>query len=111
MLEIDKGSPVTIVYPDQADSESGALMIPNTICLIADGPNSQRARAVIERLLQADIEAQLAAGSSAQFPLNPEVSVASRANPPNSLKVMEVDFASAAAEWDESVKTLAEIFQ
>ena len=111
MLEIDKGSPVTIVYPDQADSESGTLLIPNTICLLAGGPNPQRARAVIERLLQAEIERQLALGSSAQFPLNPEVSVASRANPPASLKVMTADFESAAEKWDQIAQELAQIFQ
>ena len=111
MLEIDKGSPVAIVYPDQSDAGSGTLLIPNTICLIAGGPNPQRARSVIERLLQADIEAQLADGSSAQFPLNPDVSVVSRAKPPASLKVMDADFASAAAGWDEVAETLVEIFQ
>jgi len=111
ILEIDKGSPVAIVYPDQSEAGSGTLLIPNTICLIAGGPNLQRARAVIERLLEADIESQLASGSSAQFPLNPEVSVVSRINPPASLKVMDVDFDSAAAGWDQVAKTLVEIFQ
>lgn len=110
MLEIDKGSPVTIVYPDQAESQSGTLLIPNTICLIAGGPNSNRAKAVIERLLQADIEQQLAEGASAQFPLNPNVTVASRANPPASLKVMNADFESAAAGWDSTVSVLLQVF-
>lgn len=111
MLEIDKGSPVAIVYPDQGDGQSGTLLIPNTICLIANGPNPQRARQVIERLLQADIESRLATGASAQFPLNPSVTVASRANPPGSLKVMDVNFESAAAKWDQTVLMLAEMFR
>jgi len=110
MLEIDKGSPVAIVYPDQADSQPGTLLIPNTICLIANGPNPQRARAVIERLLLADIEAQLAVGASAQFPLNPDVKVASRTQAPKSLKVMNVDFESAAAGWDKVSRLLVEEF-
>lgn len=110
MLEIDKGSPVMIVYPDQEDSQPGTLLIPNTICLIANGPNPQRARAVVERLLQADIEAQLAEGASAQFPLNSEVTVGSRASIPASLKVMNADFESAAAGWDKVSSLLVEDF-
>ena len=110
MLEIDKGSPVAIVYPDQADAQSGTLLIPNTICLIAKGPNLQRAKAVIERLLQADIESQLAAGASAQFPLNPNVTIVSRANPPASLKVMNADFESAATGWEQVASVLVEMF-
>lgn len=110
MLEIDKGNPVVIVYPDQAESQSGTLLIPNTICLIAGGPNSERARAVVARLLEADIESRLAEGASAQFPLNPEVLVLSRANPPASLKVMDADFESAASAWDTTARKLAEIF-
>ena len=110
MLEIDKGNPVAIVYPDQAESQSGTLLIPNTICLIAGGPNSERARAVVARLLEADIESRLASGASAQFPLNPQVAVTSRANPPASLKVMDADFESAASEWDAAAGKLAEIF-
>ena len=111
MLEIDKGSSVAIVYPDQADAQSGTLLIPNTICLIAGGPNPQRAKAVIERLLRADIESQLAEGPSAQFPLNPNVTVASRAKPPASLKVMNADFESAAKTWEQTALTLAEMFR
>ncbi len=111
MLEIDKGSPVSIVYPDQGDNQSGALLIPNTISLIANGPNPQRAKAVIDRLLQADIESRLAKGASAQFPLNPKVTVSSRANAPTSLKVMDANFESAAATWDQTIAILADMFR
>jgi iron(III) transport system substrate-binding protein len=111
MLEVDKGNPVVIVYPDQRDSESGTLLIPNTICLIANGPNTQRAQQVVERLLQSDIETRLATGTSAQFPLNPSILVASRANPPPTLKEMNADFESAATKWDQVLQELARIFK
>ena len=65
---------------------------------------------MIERLLLADIEAQLAVGASAQFPLDPDVKVASRTQAPESLKVMNVDFESAAAGWDKVSGLLAEEF-
>ena len=37
--EIEKGMPVTIVYPDQRDGEPGTLFIPNTLALIKGSPN------------------------------------------------------------------------
>ena len=64
---------------------------------------------MLDRLLAADIEQRLAEGSSGQIPLAKDVSMTSRAVP-GPLKIMEVDFESAADRWDRVAKVLTDIF-
>ncbi len=110
IIEHDGGSPVEIVYPDQEEGGLGALFIPNTLALIKGGPNSQAAQALVDFLLAPEIEAALAAGRSAQFPLNPAVTVPSRAGAPQPLRHMPVDFAAAAVAWDSAATFLRDTF-
>ena len=110
IIEIENAKPVAIVFPDQAESQSGALLIPNTLCVINGGPNTDRAIRLVDRLLAADIEQRLAASDSAQIPVASDVKTRSRVEPENELQIMQVDFPAAAASWDEVAKTLVEIF-
>ena len=111
VIELEQGQPVAIVFPDQAEGQLGTLVIPNTLAIIKNGPNSEKAKKLVDRLLQADIEERLAKGSSAQIPLNRLVETKSRVEPKSSeLKIMKVDFGAAASGWDKNAKTLTEIF-
>jgi iron(III) transport system substrate-binding protein len=119
MIEYEQGQPVAIVFPDQGDDQMGTLMIPNTLAIIKNGPNTERAKRLVDRLLQTDIEQRLAAGKSAQCPLATELAGAWRVQqgwlknkgPRESqeLKMMAVDFEQAAAVWDEMKQFLAEL--
>jgi len=44
----DAVRPVAIVFPDQLPDQDGALFIPNTLCLIKNGPNLAAARKVLK---------------------------------------------------------------
>ncbi len=112
IIEIENGKPVTIVFPDQADDQLGTLLIPNTLAIIKNGPNTDRAKQLVDRLLAANIETRLAEGPSAQIPLSDEVKIHSRAQPDSDaeLKIMEADFSAAAASWDETAKVLERLF-
>ena len=111
MIEIDKGQPVVMVFPDQGRNEAGTLLIPNTVCIIRNGPNgNHHARQLVDFLLKGEVERQLAEGRSAQFPLNENVATKSRANPEN-LKVMKVDFESAVESWETATEFLSELFR
>jgi nucleoid-associated protein YgaU len=59
----------------------GALFIPNTLAVIKGGPNTPRAQELVDYLLQAKIEEQLARADGAQFPLNDQASETSPAAP------------------------------
>ena len=110
IIEKEGAQPVAIVFPDQGVDGSGTLLIPNTICVIQGGPNTQRATRLVERLLAADIESRLAKGASAQIPIATDVSIRSRVEPEKELVPMKADFAAAAENWKTVAKILVEIF-
>ena len=110
IIEIDNGLPVEIVFPDQAEGELGSLFIPNTLCLIKGSANTANAKRFIDYLLAPEVEARLAAGSSAQIPINPHVTTKSRVLPDQAVRWMTVDFEAAAERWDQAAEILREIF-
>ena len=110
VIELEKGRPVTIVFPDQLPDQDGALLIPNTLCLIKNGPNLSAARKMLDRLLLADDETRLSRGRSAQIPLAQDIKEESRLTDLDQLKAMEVDFGAAASAWPQAVEVLAELF-
>ena len=109
LVELDAGRPVAIVFPDQDDDKLGALLIPNTLCVLKNGPNTNGAVRLLKRLLEADVEVRLANGRSAQIPLASDVEAKSRVVP-EALKVMEADFESAAEGWETAAANLKKIF-
>jgi len=110
IIELEKGFPVTIVYPDRGEDELGTLFIPNTLAIIKGSANGQPARRLVDYLLSAEVEAKLAAGRSAQIPLNPAVDAEVRVETPRTVKAMPVDFAAAAEKWDTAAKFLRDEF-
>jgi iron(III) transport system substrate-binding protein len=110
IIEKDNGMPVDIVYPDQGDDGLGALFIPNTLALIRGSPHGEAARQLRDYLLSPEVETRLAQGASAQFPLNPAVTMRSRAASETALKHMPVDFAAAAGHWESAAVFLREEF-
>ena len=110
MIEVEKGMPIAIVYPDQGDQGLGTLFIPNTLAVIKGGPNGQSARRLVDYLLSPAVEARLAAGPSAQIPLNPEVTAEVRVETPHTIKAMQVDFSAAAEKWNTAAGFLRDEF-
>ncbi|MBN1908478.1 MAG: extracellular solute-binding protein [Pirellulales bacterium] len=108
--QIEGGRPVTIVYPDQAPDGLGTLFIPNTLALIKGSPHSVAARRLVDYLLSPAVESKLAAGPSAQIPLNPNVKPNPRVETPQTVRAMEVDFDKAAEKWDTAAKYLRDQF-
>jgi iron(III) transport system substrate-binding protein len=104
--EIAAGSPVVIIFPDRDRprvERLGTLFIPNTLAIIRGGPNPEGARKLVDYLLSAEVEKQLAESASHQIPLNPEVQaqLPEGMATPQIAKPMDVDFGKAADLWDE----------
>lgn len=110
IIEVDAGRPVAIVYPDQGDDQLGVLFIPNTLALIQGAPHAENARRLVDYLLSPEVEAKLAAGRSAQIPLNPNVPHNSRVESPQTVRAMVVDFQGAAEVWDDAAQFLRNEF-
>jgi iron(III) transport system substrate-binding protein len=110
MIELEKGLPVEIVYPDQGPGELGTLFIPNTIALVAGAPHPEPAQQLLEFLLSPEVEGRLAAGASAQIPLNAKTEQSPRVESPATVRAMEVDFPAAARKWNAAAGLLQQIF-
>ena len=110
IIEMENGQSVEIIYPDQDEGGLGALFIPNSLAIIQGSPNGQAARQLVDYLLSPEVEARLAAGRSAQFPLNTTGAARSRAASPGPLRHMTVDFPAAAAAWDSAAEFLRDTF-
>jgi iron(III) transport system substrate-binding protein len=110
IVEIEKGMPVTIVYPDQGDGQMGTLFIPNTLSIIKDSPNPEAAEKLVDYLLSPEVERLLAAGPSAQIPLRPGVPASPRVKTPADVRAMEVDWSAAAEKWDTAAEFLKNEF-
>ncbi len=96
-----EGKPVDFIYPD-ADG-LGTLVMPNAVVLIADGPNAQAGKRLIDYLLRAETEAALADGEAAQMPLrgNVELPEGFPFECVSELNVMAVDYGTLAEKLDE----------
>ena len=125
MIEIERGEPVVILFPDQREDQCGTLLIPNTLAIIKNGPNPSRAQQMLKRLLEADIESRLATADSTQLPLANDIDPNQRSGVMAKwlsvtrgenetfklpkLKTMSVDFGSAAESWDRHKQALKEL--
>lgn len=115
-VEIQRGAPVEIVFPDQRpaspDREAlGTLFIPNTLAIVRGSSNQPATQQLVDWLLSPEVEARLALGASAQIPVNPKVQIRSPVQPSEKLSWMKVDFRAAAERWDLASKQLRELFQ
>jgi iron(III) transport system substrate-binding protein len=113
IAEVKAGHPVAIIFPDRDGNPKyprlGTLFIPNTVAILRGGPNPEGARQLVDYLLSAEVEKQLAEAESRQIPLNPavEVQLPEQIEWPKhrggrgTVTAMAVDFDKAADLWDE----------
>jgi iron(III) transport system substrate-binding protein len=106
VVEIEKGMPVAIIYPDQAADGIGTLFIPNTLALIKDSPHMEEANQLLDYVLSADVERKLAEGPSAQIPLHPGLAPSPRVKGPSEIRPMKVDWSAAADQWESTAEFL-----
>ncbi len=110
VIEVERGMPVAIIYPDQGEGQLGTLFIPNTLALLKGSPNPEPAEKLVDYLLSSDVERRLAEGPSAQIPLRAGVPASPRVKTPSEARAMEVDWSAAAAKWDTAAKFLTAEF-
>lgn len=107
-VAIMAGKPVKMVYPDKEGI--GTLLIPNTVALIAGGPNPEGGKKFIDFLLSEDVESKLAFSQSAQMPLRSSVKRPDNVPAYDSIKAMNVDFEEIADRMEDTGKYLQNLF-
>ncbi|MBL8696698.1 MAG: extracellular solute-binding protein [Planctomycetes bacterium] len=102
------GKPVQVVFPD-SDGE-GTLVLPNSIALIAGGPNPENGKKLIDALLDAAVEERLAASASANLPVRPALRGPKGFPPLGNIHRMFVQYEDVAAKLDARQDELKKLF-
>jgi iron(III) transport system substrate-binding protein len=106
-VAIEDGQPLAMVLPDKAGL--GVPVMPNMVSLIANGPHPDEGRNLIDYLLSADVERQLAQSEAVQIPLHAGVPGPKNIPPIDTFKPMTLDYTKAAARVEEVSGRLATI--
>jgi iron(III) transport system substrate-binding protein len=92
-----EGADVDVVYPDVDDL--GTLVMPTAVVLMAKGPHPEAGRTLVDYLLSAEAERQMAE-AAAHMPLRPGVSTPQGVLRVSDIRAMEVDYARVAEEME-----------
>ncbi|MBI5360351.1 MAG: extracellular solute-binding protein [Planctomycetes bacterium] len=92
------GKPVKMVFPDK--NGMGALILPNTIALIKNGPNPENGKKLIDFLLSAGTEQKLARLKSAQMPVRKNIQPYSSIFSLENIRAMVVSYEKIAAQLE-----------
>jgi iron(III) transport system substrate-binding protein len=106
-VAIEDGQPVGMILPDR--DGLGVPVMPNMVSLIANAPHVEEARKVIDYLLSADVESQLARSEAVQIPLHAGVPGPKNIPAIETFKPMTLDYAKAAGRVEDVTNRLATI--
>jgi iron(III) transport system substrate-binding protein len=90
-----EGANVEVVYPDQ--DELGALIMPTSVVLLRRAPHPDAGRRLIDYLLSAAVEQQMAE-RAAHMPLRSGVTAPADVRSAEGLRSMQVDYARVSAQ-------------
>jgi len=110
LIELQRGQPVTIVWPDQDEGQMGTLLIPNTVAILRGAPHPQEAQKLVDYLLSERIESRLAKSGSGQIPLRRDAAVQPPLPGIADVRWMDVDFEAAAEMWQNVATRLEKLF-
>ena len=106
-VALEDGQPIAMVLPDKEGL--GVPVMPNMVSLIANAPHPDEGRRLIDYLLSADVERQLAQSEAVQLPLHPGVPGPKHIPAVDSFKPMTLDYAKAASRVEDVTQRLAVI--
>ena len=106
---IEKDASVLVIVPDQGDAGDfgGAFVMPNTVGLVAGGPNAANGKLLVDYLLSAENEQALVRESWIQFPARGVPDARFEAG---TVRFAPVDWPKAFAELDKSAADMKELF-
>jgi iron(III) transport system substrate-binding protein len=106
-VAIEDGQPIAMVLPDGAGL--GVPVMPNMVSLIANAPHPDQGRHLIDYLLSADVERQLAQSEAVQIPLHAGVQGPKNIPAIETFKPMTLDYTKAATRVEDVTGRLAGI--
>ena len=106
-VALEDGQPIAMVLPDKEGL--GVPVMPNMVSLIANAPHADEGRRLIDYLVSADVERQLAQSEAVQIPLHAGVPGPKNIPAIDNFKPMTLDYAKAAARVEDVTNRLATI--
>jgi iron(III) transport system substrate-binding protein len=106
-VAIEDGQPVGMILPDR--DGLGVPVMPNMVSMIANAPHPEEARKLIDYLLSAEVERQLAQSEAVQIPLHTGVPGPKNIPAIDTFKPMTLDYAKAASRVEDVTNRLAPI--
>ena len=106
---IERGAPVEMVFLDQEEEEMGTLLIPNTVAMVKDGPNTEEAEILIDYLLSEPTVSMLVEMGWFQLPLR-DLEVDQGYFDANIVKGMDVNYVEIYDYIEQAKSEMAEIF-
>jgi iron(III) transport system substrate-binding protein len=106
-VALEDGQPIAMVLPDK--DGLGVPVMPNMVSLIANAPHPEEGRKLVDYLLSADVERQLAQSEAVQIPLHAGVQGPRNIPAIDTFKPMTLDYGKAAARVEDVTKRLAGI--
>jgi iron(III) transport system substrate-binding protein len=102
---IKENKSIGFVFLDQ--EKLGSLIMPNTVCLIKNSPNSDNGKTLIDYLLSRETEAKLAK-SCAQMPLHKGVETPANVPHLDNILPMKIDYGKTSQKLEEIQNYLKE---
>jgi iron(III) transport system substrate-binding protein len=108
------GHPVAQVFPDQRSAANpgarGALLIPNSVAILANAPHPEAARKLVDFILSREVEEKLAFADGAQIPVRAGVKRPEHVKSAAELSVMKVDWSKVGADVERRLGQFKERF-
>lgn len=105
---IQDGKRLGFVLPDQ--DHMGTFAIPNSVLLVAGGPNPETAEEFVRFLLRPEVEELLAYARARQIPVRPSVPRPDELKDLAAMRTMRVDYGRVAARMPNTAKRMEDIF-
>jgi iron(III) transport system substrate-binding protein len=106
-VAIEDKQPIAMVLPDAAGL--GVPVMPNMVSLIANAPHPDQGQRLIDYLLSADVERQLAQSEAVQIPVHAGVAGPKNIPAIDTFKPMTLDYTKAATRVEDVTARLAGI--
>lgn len=99
----DHNPSIRIVFPDQGEGGFGAVLVPDTVSVLATAKNPNVAGRLADFLVSNEVEARLTISDSASIPLNPVPKELSRLLRGLDVKWADIGVGNLAEAWDGRV--------
>lgn len=107
-LQLEEGSPVGVIYPDQGTDQVGLLTNATAAAVVKGGSNPAAARALLDFLLSQEGQ-KLFAELNYEYPLLPGVALVQGVQPLDAFRLAEVDVAGAAQQADATFALIEKV--